>query len=83
MGRIDFYKLSRDPVQKLLPALAARLLDQPAKALKPRWVYRENDAGLLLACGWVDEMIMDDAPFRGVRIDEIRMGAAPAGSTKN
>ena len=62
---------------------AARLLDQPAKALKPRWVYRENDAGLLLACGWVDEMIMDDAPFRGVRIDEIRMGAPPAGSTKN
>lgn len=58
---------------------AARILDQPAKAIRPRWVYRENDAGVLMACGWVDEMIMDDAPFRGVRVDEIRMGAPPDG----
>lgn len=33
MGRVDFYRLSRDPVQKVLPALATRLLDQGERLL--------------------------------------------------
>lgn len=33
MGRVDFYRVSRDPVQKVLPALASRLLGQGDRLL--------------------------------------------------
>ncbi len=51
---------------------AARVLQQPP--MRPaRWLYQEDGAGLLLVCGWMDEMIADDAPLNGIRLAEIHM----------
>lgn len=33
MGRVDFYRVGRDPVQKLLPAVATKLLDTGERLL--------------------------------------------------
>lgn len=52
---------------------ADRILGQPAGGVKPKWIYSENSAGLLLECGWMDAMIADDIPLNGIRLAEIRM----------
>ncbi len=49
MGRVDFYRVGRDPVQKLLAAVAAKLLDQGERLLivaASAMQRQEIDAGL-------------------------------------